>query len=157
MGLERREIQQDGAHVCVRVDIEHGGDAKFLTEAFDIGDGARMRADKEAGKNLRVKIPCRRETGPFSALCFLLSLFQGLALKDFSGALQFVARHVADHSIGKKEEQEQSEKTKRDSRKEFGAQTIRFEFLARHPGTSEAESRQRAQNDRRRSAAAVAG
>ena len=31
-----------------------GGDAQFLAEEFDIGDGARMRADKEAGKNLRV-------------------------------------------------------------------------------------------------------
>ena len=54
VGFERRKIQEDGAHVFVGVDIEHGGDAQFLAEAFDIGDGARMRADKEAGKDLRV-------------------------------------------------------------------------------------------------------
>lgn len=54
MGFERRKIQHDGAHVLVGMDIEHGGDAQFPTDAFDIGDGARMRADKEAGKDLRV-------------------------------------------------------------------------------------------------------
>ena len=55
VGFERLEIQEDGGHVCVRVDIEHGSDAQFLAEPFDIGDGARMRADKKAGKDLRVR------------------------------------------------------------------------------------------------------
>ena len=54
VGFERLEIQEDGGHIGVRVDIEDGGDAQFVAEAFDIGDGAGMRADKKAGKDLRV-------------------------------------------------------------------------------------------------------
>lgn len=54
VGLERRPIEVDGAHVLVGVDVEHGGDAGFAAKAFDIVNRARVRADKEARKDLRV-------------------------------------------------------------------------------------------------------
>lgn len=54
VGLERRPIQVDRAHVVVGVNIEHGGDAGFAAKAFDIVNRARVRADKEARKDLRV-------------------------------------------------------------------------------------------------------
>jgi hypothetical protein len=54
MGFERRKIQIDGAHIVVGVDVEHGGDACFAAEAFDIVSCTGMRADKQARKDLRV-------------------------------------------------------------------------------------------------------
>lgn len=54
VGFERRKIQVDGAHVVVGVDIQHGADACFAAEAFDIVNCAGMRADKQPRKNLRV-------------------------------------------------------------------------------------------------------
>jgi len=53
--FERREIEIDGTHVVVGVNVEHGGDAGFAAQAFDICDGARMRADKKIGQDLRVR------------------------------------------------------------------------------------------------------
>jgi len=46
VGFKRRKIQVDGAHIVVGVDVEHGGDACFAAEAFDIVNRAGMRADK---------------------------------------------------------------------------------------------------------------
>ena len=54
MGFEWRKIEVNGAHVVVGVNIEHGGDAGFAAEALDIFNGAGMRADEEARKDLRV-------------------------------------------------------------------------------------------------------
>lgn len=54
VGLQGGPIEVDRAHVVVGVDVEHGGDAGLAAKAFDIVNRARMRADKEIRKDLRV-------------------------------------------------------------------------------------------------------
>ena len=68
MGFKRREVEIDGAHVVIGVDIEHGGDADFAAEPFDVFDGARMRADKKIPEDLRVSQSFAGEWRHFSLI-----------------------------------------------------------------------------------------
>ena len=63
--LQGRKIQIDRTHVVVGMDIEHGGYGRFAAEALDIFDGARMRADEEPRKDLRVGEFFARESTHF--------------------------------------------------------------------------------------------
>jgi hypothetical protein len=54
VGFERWPVELDGAHVLVRLQIQHGSDGRFAPESLDIADGLGMRSDEESGKDLSV-------------------------------------------------------------------------------------------------------
>ncbi len=53
VGFERFPSEIDGAHILIRLQIEHSGDAGFQPQPVNVINGAGMRADEEPVKNLR--------------------------------------------------------------------------------------------------------
>jgi hypothetical protein len=60
VGFERLPAEIDGAHVLVRLQIQHRSDSRLPPESLDIGDSSGMRSDEESGKDLGVVHAARR-------------------------------------------------------------------------------------------------
>lgn len=54
VSFERLPVKIDGAHVLVRLQIQHGSDGGRPLESLDIVDGLGVRSDEEPGKDLGV-------------------------------------------------------------------------------------------------------
>jgi hypothetical protein len=85
VSLQGRPIEVDRAHVVVSVDIEHGSDAGFAAEPFDVVNASGMGSDKEARKDLRVGECFAWESTHFS-LRFQVSTKSGGPLAVCGGA-----------------------------------------------------------------------
>ena len=54
VGFKRFPSEIDGAHIVIRLQIEHGGDAGFEPELIDVAGVFRMRSKEELRKQLSV-------------------------------------------------------------------------------------------------------
>ena len=73
VGFERLPIEIDGAHIIIRLQIKHSGDAGLQPQPVNVMSGLGMRTEEELRKKLSVihtsrTLPERQFRPPFSPM-----------------------------------------------------------------------------------------
>ena len=66
VGFERFPSEINGAHIFVRLQIEHSGDADFQPQPVNVTSGSGMGTEEESGKKLSVIHVCCQMAWPGS-------------------------------------------------------------------------------------------